>query len=356
MDKASFFILNVFLNSVLAFFTTVLLIEFVVFLFRIKKGRIAALLRMTPIFKLPLDLCLYDFSRWSYAQGVNPFYCEEGTRTLSILFGWTTSPSNWLFLPINSAIQFTIPGDLTFTLSDVVGYMINQDHLKTFSTSLVFFCAFFFVKKLIAHRISAKTLNTLAIHSESPTKKVSSPLLSKLIQKKRCSIYSSSLLQGSPFAAGFFSPIIYIPKHLIEYLSPKEYEATLAHEIEHIRNKDIFISFTLDLIASIFWWIPMKWLRNRIKESQEIRCDSGCKKYGIDPIDLASAIYKSARQAKSNPSLIFAHHLTKHETSSRIALILNPQDPLFPKTSVTFACIAIVGTFLLIFLGKFWTF
>lgn len=86
MDKISFFILNFFLNSVLMFFKAVLLIEGIIFLFRIPQGRVAAFLRMVPIFKLPFDLCLYDFSRWSYTKGINPFHCEEGTRILSVIF------------------------------------------------------------------------------------------------------------------------------------------------------------------------------------------------------------------------------------------------------------------------------
>jgi hypothetical protein len=53
VDKASFFILNIFLNSFLAFFTVAFLIESVIFLFRIRQGRVAATLRMIPIIKLP---------------------------------------------------------------------------------------------------------------------------------------------------------------------------------------------------------------------------------------------------------------------------------------------------------------
>ena len=77
MDKASFFILNIFLNSFLAFVTVAFLIESIIFLFRIRQGRIAATFRMIPIIKLPLDLCLYDFSRWSYAQGINPLIAKK---------------------------------------------------------------------------------------------------------------------------------------------------------------------------------------------------------------------------------------------------------------------------------------
>lgn len=73
----------------------------------------------------------------------------------------------------------------------------------------------------------------------------------------------------------------------------QNYEAVLAHEIEHIRHKDSLTRLILDFIESIFWWVPTKWLHKRIEEGQEVGCDLKCKKYGIHPNDLASAICKS---------------------------------------------------------------
>lgn len=356
MDKASFFILNIFLNSFLAFFTAVLLIEAIIFLFRIKQGRVAALLRIIPILKLPLDLCLYDFSRWSYIQGINPLNCEEGTRTLSVLFGWTNSPSDWLFLPINSAIQFAVPGNMTFTVSDVIGYAMNPNHLKIFSISLVFLCVCFFMRKLVVYHRCIKALNSIGANSKPITKKMRNHQLIARIKKGKYSIFASSVLNGSPFVAGLLSPIIYIPSHLSECLSRKEYEAVLAHEIEHIRNQDVFIRFVLDIITSIFWWVPTKWLRNRIEEGQEISCDYQCRKYGVDSVDLASAICKSAKHAQSHPTNIFAHHLTQHKTLKRVKMLVKPLSKRFQKVSFICSCLATSIAFLLILFGRFWMF
>lgn len=356
MDKASFFILNVFLNSFLAFFTAALLIEAIIFLFRIKQGRVAALLRMIPILKLPLDLCLYDFSRWSYIQGVNPLNCEEGTRTLSVLFGWASAPSDWLFLPINSAIQFTVPGNMTFTISDVIGYAMNPNHLKIFSISLVLLCICFFMRKLVVYHRCIKALNSIAANSEPITKKMRNHQLIARLKKGKYSIFASSVLNGSPFVAGLLSPIIYIPSHLSECLSRKEYEAVLAHEIEHIRNRDVFIRFVLDIITSIFWWIPTKWLRNRIEEGQEISCDYQCRKYGVDSVDLASAICKAAKHAQNQPPHVFAHHLTQHKTLKRVKMLVQPLSKRFQKVSFICSCLAASIAFLLILFGRFWMF
>lgn len=356
MDRAPFFILNVFLNSFLAFITAAFLIEAVIFLFRIKQGRVAALLRMIPLLKLPLDLYLYDFSRWSYLQGINPLTCEEGTRTLSVLVGLTSSPSDRLSLPIYSKIQFSIPGSKTFTLADVIGYMINPSHLNFFSASLLFLCIGFFIRKLVIYRRCVKALNSIEINSEPATKKISNPHLIALIKKGKYSISASSILNGSPFVAGILSPTIYIPSHLLAYLSTKEYEAVLAHEIEHIRNRDVFIRFILDIITSLFWWVPTKWLQNRIEEGQEISCDDKCRKYGVDSVDLASAIYKSAKHVENHPPYIFAHRLTQHRTLKRIKRLTQPLPSRFQKIHFLSACLATSLAFLVILFGRFWIF
>lgn len=356
MDKAPFFILNVFLNSLFAFFTAAFLIEGVIFLFRIKQGRITALLRMIPILKLPLDLLLYDFSRWSYIQGINPLNCEKGTRTLFASIGWTNSISDWFSLPFNSSIRFTVPGNMTFTIADVIGYMMSPIHLKIFSVSFLLLSTCFFIKNLVANRCCIKALRSITSHSEPVTKKMSNPHLIMRIKRGKYSIFASACLQGSPFVAGVFSPIIYIPSYFVESLTRREYEAVIAHEIEHIRHRDIFVRLILNMITSIFWWIPTKWLRNRIEAGQEMSCDCYCRKCGVDAVDLASAIYKSAKHMQGKPAHIFADYLAQHRTLERIKMLMQPVSKRFRIVSFVCNCLAASMAFLLILFGRFWIF
>lgn len=356
MDKVSFFILNIFLNSFLAFFTVAFLIESVIFLFRIRQGRVAATLRMLPFIKLPLDLCLYDFSRWSYAQGINPLNCEEGTRTLSAMFGWMSLATDWLFLPINSCIQLTVPGDLTFTIADLIGYIISPIILKVFALLLISFTVGFVIRKLVLYYHSLASLESLAKSSQPLCKKMRNSVLSSCIRKCGVKILTSPILTGSPFVAGLISAVVYIPKNLSSNLSRKEYEAVLAHEIEHVRYKDSLVRLTIDFIRTVFWWIPTKWLCNRIEEGQEVGCDLKCKKYGIDSIDLASAVCKSAKYSINTPNHIFAHQLAKHTIHKRVNLLLKPTSIRFKKIRFIFTGLAIGIAFLVIFPGRFWMF
>lgn len=357
MDKTAFFILNIFLNSFLAFFTVAFLIESVIFLFRIRQGRAAATLRMIPIIKLPLDLCLYDFSRWSYTQGINPLNCEEGTRNLSVWFGWSSQITDWLFLPVNiSGIQLSIPGGFTFTIADLLAYSINPVVLKTFAALLMSLTLGLVIRKLFLYHLSLTALGFLAKNSEPLYKKMRNSNLSSCIRKHGVKILTSPSLTGSPFVVGLISSVVYIPNHLSESLSRKEYEAVLAHELEHVQYKDGLARLILDIIGTIFWWVPTKWLRNRIEEGQEIGCDIKCKKYGIDPTDLASAVCKSAKYAVNTPNHIFAHSLAKHTILKRINMLLQPSSNRFKKTYFAFTSLAFGIAFLVIFLGRFWMF
>lgn len=355
MDKTSFFILNIFLNSFLAFLTVAYLIEGIIFLFRIRQGRVAATLRMIPIIKLPLDLFLYDFSRWSYTQGVNPWNCELGTRTLSIMVGGLNSITDWLVLPIPSGIQFTVPDNMTFTIADLIGYTSNPISLKIFALLFITFTVGFVIKNLFLYYRSLIALDSLALDAQPLFRKMRNSILSSRIRKCRVRILTSPFLTGSPFVAGLISSVIYIPSHLSNNLSRKEYEAVLAHEMEHVRYKDSLVRLTLSLIGNIFWWIPTKWLRHRIEEGQEVGCDLKCKSYGIDLTNLASAVCKSAKYS-INTNHIFAHHLTKHTILKRVNMLLQPTSIRFKKTRFIFTCLALGIAFLMIFLGRFWMF
>ena len=353
MDSASFFILNIFFNSLLAFFTSVLLVKSLLFLFQIQHGRTRALLEMIPIFKLPFDLLLYDFTKWSYMQNINPLSFEKGARSLSIFI--ELSPLTERLFPFHSGVQFTLPGNTTFTIADLIGYTFNP-YLNVFSLILIFLCLSSFLKTLVVYYRGKKTLQSITKKADLFTKKIDNPYLLQEMQKRSCRILHASSVHSSPFVAGLFSPIIYIPSHLLFFLSTKEYEAALSHEIEHIRYKDGLIRFLLEIIASIFWWVPTKWLRDKILENQEISCDCNCKRYGVDATDLASAIYQSAAHTKRLHPSIFASHLTAKKTLKRVHMLLHPLTNRWKKLHGICSFCAIILAYILIFLGRFWVF
>lgn len=356
MDKFSLFVLNIFVNSFLAFFTAAILTEGVIFIYRIRQGRFAAILRMIPILKLPFDLFLYDFSRWCYSHGVNPLTCEEDSRRLSVMFTYVTSIPDQFFLPIASGIQFTAPGNTTFTIADMIGHSIKPGILSYAALIFLALCMGILIRKLIMYWRFVTSLHLQVQVSQCENRKVRNSALMDYLKKGRLKIVTTSSLAGSPFVIGLISPIAYIPLSLSKNLSRKEYEAALAHEMEHIRHKDGLVRLILDFIGSVFWWVPTKWLQKRIEEGQEVGCDLKCRSYGVNPIDLASAICKSAKESLHASQLAFAHHLAKRTIQRRIHLLLKAAPVRFGKKHFLFSCLAAGIAFMVVFLGRFWTF
>lgn len=351
MNSFFVFVLNVFVNSFLMFFTAVALIESVIFLFRIRSGRFSSLLRMVPIIKLPFDLFFYDFSRWSYLKGINPLTAEEGSRTLSAMIGWPTSISEPFFLPITSGIQLAV-NNMTFTIADIVSYSISPIALSITCSLILLISGCLFIKKIVEY---AQFMYQMKDETGNSNKKIRNIFISGFLRKNGAQIISSPL-SISPFVCGLFYSHIYIPAALCKNLSQKEYEAVLAHEIEHIRYKDNLIRFVLIFICSIFWWVPTKWLRRRIEEHQEIGCDSKCKSYGVNPLILATAIYKAAKFSLRDSKSEFAHSLAKHVIYKRTGLLLKTDIDKFGKVHSLVYCFTALIAFFVIFLGRYWIF
>lgn len=352
MDRASFFILNIFLNSLLAFVTAAFLIEAILFLFRVREGRVAATLRIIPILKLPFDLLLYDFSRWSYLYGVNPFECAAGTRVISVTVDFLGRSADWLVLPGKLSIFLTVDKDLTFTLADLVGYSLNPWFLRGFTVSLLLVTAHFVVMKAL-HTYRAYTETYTFCKSLTPLTRKGA--LSDTIKRSGTQILTSSHSSGSPFATGLFSSIIYFPEGLSKKLSQEEFTAALAHEMEHIRYKDGLSRLALELILALFWWVPAKWLYKKILQGQEVACDRASLRHGVDAGDLISAISKSAKEASEKKNPLFAPLAARESILKRIHLILKP--PVrFKRFSFLLNALLFGVGFFTIFLGRFWMF
>lgn len=356
MDKISLFLFNIFINSLFSFFTAVFLVEGIILLFRIPQNRLASILRMIPILKLPFDLYLYDFSSWSYIHGVNPLSCEEGTRTFSVVFGFLKQVTDWFSLPIHSSIQFTLPGNMTFTIADIIGYSLGFALLHLFSLVFLVISAALLFTKMVRYYKSIKFLRLLTPISESLKATTDNLILNIHLKKRPIQILTSSHFESSPFVAGLISHCIYIPKSLYKLLSQQEHEAILAHELEHIRHKDNFVRLCLDVITSIFWWIPAKGLRSRIEEGQEMGCDLQCQRYRVQPIDLASAIVKSMRYSINMPTYCLTEHFTKQPISKRLDILLKPTSFRCKKIQYVFFAFAFGIAFFMAFLGRFWIF
>ena len=78
----------------------------------------------------------------------------------------------------------------------------------------------------------------------------------------------------APFATGAFNPVIVLPRDLTQQLSADQLTIVIAHELVHIRRRDLLIGWIEVLLATIWWFHPaMWWLGRSLRQTREDCCD-----------------------------------------------------------------------------------
>jgi beta-lactamase regulating signal transducer with metallopeptidase domain len=145
-------------------------------------------------------------------------------------------------------------------------------------------------------------------------------LLANAVEQNNIKIFASKKVT-IPMATYFKA--IFIPKKIIEKLPQGEFEAFIAHELEHVLWKDPTIRLFLQFISGIFWWVPTHLWQKKLEFDQEIACDQSILKYGLKQEFLASALVKVATTAKekSHESLCYLNN-EKHPSLKRVQMML----------------------------------
>lgn len=125
-------------------------------------------------------------------------------------------------------------------------------------------------------------------------------LMNELSSKYQLPIYSLNKV-SSGLVLGIFNPVIIISKLITE---PKHIELIIAHEKQHLVNKDNLRLMLLEIVECLFWWNPLvRKLINTNRFFIEARCDeSTSKEYGHSEYieDLASLILLKHHDSPSN--------------------------------------------------------
>lgn len=82
--------------------------------------------------------------------------------------------------------------------------------------------------------------------------------------------------------------VILLPK---KHFSETELEVILQHEIQHVKNHDIYIKQFSNILMIIYWWfLPVYWLNNNINLALEIRADAKATKH-LEKADVIKYAY-----------------------------------------------------------------
>jgi GWxTD domain-containing protein len=77
-----------------------------------------------------------------------------------------------------------------------------------------------------------------------------------------------------PGVTGTLNPVVVWPEGVARQLSDAELEATMVHELLHVRNRDNLAAGFQTLVCSLFWFHPLVWwIDRRLLAERERACD-----------------------------------------------------------------------------------
>lgn len=100
-----------------------------------------------------------------------------------------------------------------------------------------------------------------------------------------------------PGVLGIWGPVMVLPDGIVEYLSPLEIQAVMAHELCHLRRRDNLLAAVHMLVQTLFWFHPLVWwLGIRLVEERELACDQAVLAAGYRPLVYAQSLLKVCRR------------------------------------------------------------
>lgn len=325
-------IFHLILNSILVFTVLALAVEFIIFAFKICNARFRYLCRLLPLLKFPFDLIIFAVKGESFFHNYNPFSCEF--EALGYLQTVLKEQEAVVYKPIlipqyisNYLPEHVIDGFLTIALlSSVVIFAVKISQLFR----------------------SMHYLNRLFNYAQPSTRDISNLKLSESLKRNNAQIFISDQI-FVPFAAGH--RYIFLPTALIDTLSQEEFEAVIAHELEHLRWKDPLLRILSNVLCATFWWIPAGWFVKKLEEDQEEASDDTLYKYDIEPYALGSALVKTIKGAKlAKLKMAVACPLTSFKKSHERRL----NNLIQPKVSQSKWVMVASGIFCVLAFLSFW--
>lgn len=238
-------------SCLVSFLLLALVVELLFFFFNVQNYRLRTSLRLLPILKLPFDVVLFFLFGKESLKNINPLSCEKSLQAYLLHY----ASMFWLETALFSVIGLSLW---------LTGRKLYQFYRDTKQLQMI-----------------------CKMPSQFCQSVVSESLQNTLLQKQAKIIITKHVTVPCAFARHY----ILFPQSLLSTLSSAEFEAVVAHEIEHLRHFDPYIKMGALLISRLFWWVPMQWWLKKVEREQEFACDWGTGRYRIEKLALASALY-----------------------------------------------------------------
>jgi beta-lactamase regulating signal transducer with metallopeptidase domain len=78
----------------------------------------------------------------------------------------------------------------------------------------------------------------------------------------------------TPAVYGVFRPVLLLPEHYLDDLSPEEAEHVLLHELCHLKRGDLWVHGAVLLLQVAYWFNPfLLWANRQLRHVREMCCD-----------------------------------------------------------------------------------
>lgn len=168
------------------------------------------------------------------------------------------------------------------------GYNIKLDYLVTYIwLSVTILLSGHFITVLAVHRHRLKKTRR-----ECDKTYLLDECKERLNIKRKVQLYYANTM---PMLIGLFKPAIYISDNLSE----EELEATLLHELNHLKHMDILWSATATVVLCLNWFNPIIWFSFFLfKRDLEVYCDERTLRYTENKQSYAMLLLKTATANK----------------------------------------------------------
>lgn len=108
----------------------------------------------------------------------------------------------------------------------------------------------------------------------------------------------------APLTTGILRPLVIAPADLAWQRSAAA-APSLAHELAHVRRRDVLWQLVGHLACAVHWWNPLAWaVARKQRQDAEFACDDAVLLRGVAPEDYAGCLVDAARRFRPGPGAL----------------------------------------------------
>jgi beta-lactamase regulating signal transducer with metallopeptidase domain len=155
---------------------------------------------------------------------------------------------------------------------------------------------------------------------------------------------------GSPLLVGVVAPAILLPVPLLAGCAANELEWIVAHELAHVKRRDLLWNWLPAVAGGLFWFHPLVWLAGAEWHlAQEMACDE--RVLTLTPAtagDYGEMLVKVAAQSRRQTHYLMTASVIESSRTLRRRLVAmkhvkQPHHPLPARAAAGLALLALVG-------------